>query len=206
LELDLTDRRHRERIPAELRPHLPEHGFANYTEAQAILRALEAFARNPSVLDCQDKSARCNFSAEKNGVAVIALYSAQAALIRSLVQQSVSLAQSGLCVAVGVPEDFREREFGLVLISLTRSHVHRAVAFGEGPRQLSLAMTRARRKVILFGDPGTLLRRRQWEGRLEQLTDIEAAAERAWVERLAHYLEGTGRHQRLFSQREGSSA
>ena len=40
-ELDLSDPRHCERVPADLRPRLPERGFVNLTEANAIVRLLE---------------------------------------------------------------------------------------------------------------------------------------------------------------------
>jgi hypothetical protein len=198
LELDLTDPRHRERLPAELRTGLPDQGFVNLVEARSIVRVLEELASSSTL-----RTPRSALE-DRPAVAVMALYAAQAVLVRRLVEQSAVLQQAAFPVVIDVPEAFREQEFPIVLVSLTRSHVHRAVAFGGGPKQLALASTRARHKLILFGDPGTLARRRQWEGRVEQLTDAEAAGERAWVERLVHYLEGTGRHQRLFHLREGS--
>jgi hypothetical protein len=101
------------------------------------------------------------------------------------------------------PSAFRQREFPLVLVSLTRSHGHRAVSFGEEPPHLALALTRARTGLVVFGDPGTLARRGQWEGVLDHLDEAAAAREGAVVGALLAYLQGAGRHGRAFRFCEG---
>ena len=75
---------------------------------------------------------------------------------------------------------------------------------GDGPGQLALALTRARRKLVLLGDPGTLVRRGQWEGTVDHLDASASARERELVGRLVGYLEGTGPHAGAFLLREGS--
>lgn len=201
LEQDLAQRSPGDRLPVELRPLLPERGLVNYLEAGAVIGSLEMLAADPATL-LGDRSGR---NGTRPIVAVIALYAAQVALLRCLADRCAALRKAAFDLEIGLPEAFREREFGWVLVSLTRSHVHRAVTYGDGPGALALALTRARKKLILFGDPGTLARRRQWKGRLEQLTEMEAAGERAWVDRLVSYLQGAGRHARLFQFREGST-
>jgi hypothetical protein len=107
-------------------------------------------------------------------------------------------------VKVDVPAAFRQRECLLGLVSLTRSHTHRAVSFGEEPQQLALALSRARARLMLFGDPGTLVRRSQWESTLDHLDEAAAAQERELVCRLVRYLQGQGAHARAFHLREGT--
>jgi hypothetical protein len=194
-ELELTDVRHRDRLPGELRGDLPDRGLVNFLEAQAVVRTLEALADDPAF------RAAC-----PDGVAVVALYPAQARLIRLLVRQSPALAAAGLPLVVDVPEAFRQREALVVLVSLTRSHTHRAVNFGDGPHELLLALTRARGRLILFGDPGTLARRCQWDGALEHLDEVASLREREVLEHLVRYLHGQGRHPAAFQLRESSSA
>src|SRR5262249_8433314 len=111
---------------------------------------------------------------------------------------------SGLPVVVDAPGGFRQREFDVVLVSLTRSHGHRAVSYGESVAQLALALTRARQRLILFGDVGTLVRRTQWEGVLDHLDEAAAAREGLIVSRLVAYLQGQGRHSSVFRLSEGS--
>jgi hypothetical protein len=188
LELDLTSPRHVDRLPGELRSGLPNQGFVNYLEAQTVVRHLEALAG----------------TAPRPRVAVLALFPAQAELIRRLIRQSPRLAADATDIEVDVPAAFRQREAPVVLLSLTRSHSHRAVSFGDGPQTLALALTRARDRLVLFGDPGTLARRGQWEGPLDHLDAPTAERERQLVTRLLDYLHGRGRHPDVFQPGEGS--
>jgi hypothetical protein len=196
LELDLAGARHVDRLPSELRAQLPNRGFVNYIEAQAIVRKLEALAADPAV--------RADTEAGRSVLAVVALYASQAELIRRLILQSRILRSAGLAIEVDVPGGFRHRESAVVLLSLTRSHSHRAVSFGEGPQALTLALTRARARLILFGDPGTLARRSQWEGPLDHLDEAAAGRERKVVAQLLRYLQGQGRHADGFHLCESS--
>jgi hypothetical protein len=194
LELDLSDGRHRERLPDELRPSLPDRGLVNYLEAQAVVRALEALVKQPGLAETGGDAA----------VGVIALYPAQAELIRRLVHQSPDLASAGVPLKIDVPAAFQEQECGVVLLSLTRSHTHRAVSFGEGPQSLAMALTRARTRLVLFGDPGTLVRRSQWEAALDHLDEAASAREREILGQLVDYLHGRGPHPHAFHLVEGA--
>ncbi len=195
LELDLSDPRQGERLPVELRADLPNQGFVNYAEAQAVVRTVAALATGGDKGDGQRPT-----------VAVLAMYSAQAELIRRLIRQDRNLAKSGFEIQVGIPSAFRQRGYQWVFLSLTRSHTHRAVTFGEGPHMLALATTRAREKLIIFGDPGTLVRRSQWEGPLEHLDEVAAARERELMTHLVHYLQGQGPHPQAFHLWQGSGS
>jgi hypothetical protein len=201
LELDLADPRHRDRLPSELRSGLPSQGLVNYLEAVAVVKAVEALVGN--------RALRAELGSREPGaspptIAVMGLYAAQAELIRCLLAQAPGVAAAGVAVEVGVPSAFRHRECDVALVSLTRSHTHRAVAFGEAPEWLALALTRARRQLILFGDPGTLARRSQWQGPLDHLGEIAAARERAVVGRLVDYLHGPGPQPPSFQVRTSS--
>jgi superfamily I DNA/RNA helicase len=92
-----------------------------------------------------------------------------------------------------------------VLVSLTRSHSHRAVPLGEEPRHLEVALTRARDRLILLGDPGTLLRRSQWDGGpLDHLDEAATRREGRLAARLVGYLQGQGPHARAVRLCEGN--
>ncbi|MBY0524675.1 MAG: AAA family ATPase [Gemmataceae bacterium] len=198
LELDLSDARHRDRLPSELRPILPAHGLVNYLEAQAVVRMLERLVANPTLRAVLQRQPG------RPVIGVLALYPAQAELIRAMVKSTPALAACDLDIRVDVPAAFRERECHTALISLTRSHAHRAVAFGEAPQQLALALTRARAKLILFGDAGTLARRAQWEGTVDHLDEKNAARERELVGHLVRFLHGDCAPTRAFQLHEGN--
>jgi hypothetical protein len=178
LEIDLSDARQRERLPSEMRGHLPARGIVNYVEAQSVVRTLTALAA-----DMRNKT--------EHGLpsfAILTLYPAQASLLRQLIGQTAAL--NGLPVEVSVASAFRQREADVVILSLTRSHTHRAVPYGDGPRLFVSALTRARHRLILIGDAGTLLRRSQWEGPLDHLDEPSATRERELITHLITYLQG----------------
>jgi superfamily I DNA and/or RNA helicase len=160
-------------------------------EAVAVVRALE------------EMSAGRNGEAHAQSLGVIALYPAQAELIRILMARSALLTSAHVNVPVGVPATLAEAEFDTVLISLTRSHAHRAVTFGEGPRALTQALTRARRRLLFFGDVGTMARRSQWEGALDSLDEPAALRERDLIVKLLDYIHGYGCRSEIFLLREG---
>jgi hypothetical protein len=191
LETDLSATRPGDRLPPELRALATPRGVVNLTEARAVVRKLEEIvAGNGS-----------SFT-----TAVLALYPAQAELIRNLVQQSMHLGTRANSIVIGTPCALRQREVDVVVLSLTRSHSNKAVSYGESPATLVQAFTRARRKIILVGDPANLIRRAQWNGTVDSLDASLAAWEGQFLGRLARYLQGQGRYASAFRLFEGSLA
>jgi hypothetical protein len=224
LETDLADNRPIEHLPADLRAELPREGLVNYLEALAVVQTLEALVHDPAFRDmsarwpvlrgalCEPAGRGCEAvpvgqarpcTGACPAIGVIALYPAQAELISLLMRRSPTLAASPVSVEVGPPSAFRQRECLAVLVSLTRSHSHRAVPYGEGPQALALALTRAAGRLILFGDPGTLARRSQWEGPLDHLDESAAHHERGLAVQLVGYIQGHGPHPSVFRLRAG---
>lgn len=179
-ETDLADPRQRAHLPPDLRDSLAARGVVNLVEARAVVERLERLIadRAPSP------------------IGVLALTAAQAALIRQLVTKVPVLA--GADITVAVPPGLRQREVQTLIVSLTRSHVNRAVSYGEDPSWLPLALARGRERLILVGDPGTLVRRAQWEGPLDHLDAAAARRERDFADHLVGYLQGRGRHAAAF--------
>lgn len=173
LEQDLAAVRLGDRLPGDVRAALPRTGTVNYLEAQALVGRLEELVRS---------------AADQLPIAVIALQDAQAELLRWLIDRSPVLAGQAGAIEVGVPQGFRQREFDTVLVSLTRSHSHRAVAYGTRDGDLSLALTRARRQLLLFGDPGALVKRKSWRGPLDHLDAASAEREALLITRLVSML------------------
>jgi hypothetical protein len=202
LELDLANARQREQLPAEVRAVLPDRGLVNLPEAQAVVRSLEALLADRTLRTAAERWQAQGST--RPPVGVIALYAAQARLIAHLVQKNARIVQSGISVEIGIPAAFRQREGLVILVSLTRSHSHRAVSFGESPELLALALTRARARLLVFGDAGTLARRVEWSRALDHLDEAAAARERELVARLAGHREGQER--RASHRREGGSA
>ncbi len=123
------------------------------------------------------------------GVLVVALYKAQAELLRRLVGRSAVLQARPLALEIASAAQVRHRECDVLVVSLTRSHTHRSVAFGDDVADLAVALDAARHRLLIFGDPGTLLRRSQWHGPLDHLDAAQAHVEALRLSRLVRHIQ-----------------
>jgi superfamily I DNA and/or RNA helicase len=90
-------------------------------------------------------------------VAIIAPYARQVDQIREQLVGAVASA-----CRVGTVDSFQGQETDLVLFSATRSNELGDMGFLQDPRRLCVAITRARRGLILVGDVRTLRRSHHW--------------------------------------------
>jgi superfamily I DNA and/or RNA helicase len=79
---------------------------------------------------------------------VIAPYAAQVRLIRDMC--------SDRDLEIGTVDGFQGREKEAVIISLVRSNERGEIGFLSDTRRMNVALTRARRKLIVIGDSATL--------------------------------------------------
>ena len=105
----------------------------NPEEAELVIRCLK------QMLDCGVKPEE---------IAVISPYSAQ---VRLLASKSPSV-----LVEIDSVDGFQGREKELVILSLVRSNMEGEMGFLNDTRRMNVAMTRARRKLIVIGDSATL--------------------------------------------------
>ena len=174
LETDLSDARQREHLTREFPGTVPPRGLVNLSEGRAIISLLEE--RSIDVAN--------EFGGKPASVAILTLHAAQAELIRTLLRQSPALARPSIPLFVGHASEFRQREADLVILSLARSHERRTVSYADDPALIALAVTRARRRLVLVGDPGMLARRAQWDGPLDHLDEFAADREKGWASAL----------------------
>lgn len=154
---------------------------------------LQAALPGHGIVNLTEARAVAKMLGQIEGSVALALTHAQAELIRLLAPGA----------AVGVPPAWRQREVPAVVVSLVRSHTHRAVSYGDGEDWLALAASRGRR-LILVGDAGTLARRAAWDGPLDRLDAVAAKRERELATQLVRYLQGKGRYGRAFRLAEGT--
>lgn len=83
-----------------------------------------------------------------SSISVIAPYAAQVRLIRDL--------DAGQGVEIDTVDGFQGRENEAVIISLVRSNDRGEIGFLGDRRRMNVALTRARRKLIVIGDSSTL--------------------------------------------------
>ena len=90
--------------------------------------------------------------------ALISPYAAQVRLLRHQVPPGLE---------VGTVDGFQGREKEVILLSLVRSNDHGEVGFLSDTRRMNVAMTRARRLLIVVGDSATIGRHKFYEAFLD---------------------------------------
>ena len=95
---------------------------------------------------------------QADDIAVIAPYAAQVRLVRQLLDECSVPEEYGpsFDVEVGTVDGFQGREKEAVVICLVRSNGEGEIGFLSDERRMNVALTRARRKLIIIGDSATL--------------------------------------------------
>jgi len=104
--------------------------------------------RQEADLVCRKVRRLLDCGVEPRDIAVIAPYAAQVRLLRE------RLSVPGM--EIDSVDGFQGREKEAVLISLVRSNPQGEIGFLQDVRRMNVAMTRARRKLLLVGDSATL--------------------------------------------------
>ncbi|WP_026954697.1 IGHMBP2 family helicase [Algoriphagus vanfongensis] len=99
------------------------------------------------------------FKENKWSIGLIAPYSAQVRYLRNLIFESFdypNLKAFAELITIDTVDGFQGQERDLLLISLTRSNDRGEIGFLADERRMNVALTRAKRKLVLIGDSSTL--------------------------------------------------
>ena len=91
-------------------------------------------------------------------VAIISPYKQQIQVLKDLIQHNPELVDLKNKLTVNTIDSFQGQERDLVYISLTRSNAEGVIGFLTDIRRMNVAMTRARKKLVVIGDSATLSR------------------------------------------------
>lgn len=89
-------------------------------------------------------------------IAIISPYKEQVNILNDLVTGSTKLLERRERIVVNTIDSFQGQERDIVYISLTRSNADSKVGFLAEIRRMNVAMTRARKKLVVIGDSSTL--------------------------------------------------
>jgi len=183
-------------------------GYANLKEAKKVIEVLTGILMDESIFSEQEKLKKENDSTAAIGI--MAFYGGQVELIRRLIKSDSFLeaVESGggqfLCkgkvtVAVNSVDSFQGKECPVIILSFTRSNPYKNIGFVDDANRLNVAMSRARKKLILIGDTATFTNRAKTEDSKIKGSDSGAIrAERLFFEKLVEYIEGRGEIKKVF--------
>jgi superfamily I DNA and/or RNA helicase len=89
-------------------------------------------------------------------IAVISPYKQQVELLKEQLQHSPALKEYNGNITVNTIDSFQGQERDIVYIGMTRSNSDNKIGFLSDIRRMNVAMTRARKKLVVIGDSATL--------------------------------------------------
>lgn len=89
-------------------------------------------------------------------IAIISPYKQQINILKEQLEHSPDLQEYTSKISVNTIDSFQGQERDIVYISLTRSNAEGSIGFLSDIRRMNVAMTRARKKLVVIGDSATL--------------------------------------------------
>ena len=90
-------------------------------------------------------------------VAIISPYKGQIRILKELFEASALLPHAAQ-ISINTIDSFQGQERDVVYISMTRSNPDGVIGFLSDIRRMNVAMTRARKKLVIIGDSATITR------------------------------------------------
>jgi superfamily I DNA and/or RNA helicase len=112
-------------------------------------------------------------------LAIISPYRHQVQLLKDLVASATDLKPYADKIAVNTIDSFQGQERDIVYIGMTRSNADSRIGFLSEIRRMNVAMTRARKRLVVIGDSATLSRLPFYAG-LIAYAENHSAYQSAW--------------------------
>lgn len=116
----------------------------NEEEAQVLVRSLEKLVQDVGVVEWSYT------------LGIITPYSAQVERLKKLAEASEALTAINRYITINTVDAFQGQERDVIAISFVRSNDKGEIGFLADIRRTNVAMTRARKKLIMIGDSATL--------------------------------------------------
>jgi ATP-dependent RNA/DNA helicase IGHMBP2 len=107
-------------------------------------------------------------------MAIISPYRNQVHLLQALVRSAAGLREHADKITVNTIDSFQGQERDIVYIGMTRSNADSRIGFLSDTRRMNVAMTRARKKLVVIGDSATLSRLPFYAGFIAYAQEHEA--------------------------------
>lgn len=131
-------------------------GFEETKVDTAIVNAEEAHFLTAHLRDLLSTLDKSYEQEHFPSIGVIAPYRGQALLLKDLISKDDTLAAHTAAIQINTIDSFQGQEKDIIYISLTRSNTEQQIGFLADVRRMNVAMTRARKKLIVIGDSGTI--------------------------------------------------
>ncbi|MBR1667004.1 MAG: AAA family ATPase [Bacteroidaceae bacterium] len=144
------------------------HGRINKAEAELVLTTLKNYI---------EKIGKERFLRERFDVGIISPYKVQTQYLRQQIRKREEFRSFRQVISVNTVDGFQGQERDIILISLVRSNDNGQIGFLADLRRMNVAMTRARMKLIIFGNKETLQHHAFYHKLIKYVEDIEHSTE-----------------------------
>uniref|UniRef100_UPI003D7F78C7 AAA domain-containing protein n=1 Tax=Pedobacter sp. TaxID=1411316 RepID=UPI003D7F78C7 len=107
-------------------------------------------------------------------IAIISPYKQQIQVLKELMQHTPELLALKTKLSINTIDSFQGQERDLVYISLTRSNTEGVIGFLADIRRMNVAMTRARKQLVVIGESATLSRHKFYADFISYAEQINA--------------------------------
>jgi len=108
-------------------------------------------------------------------IGIVSPYKAQVKLLQEAIFENSELTDNAKSkIAVNTIDSFQGQERDIVYISLVRSNEKGEIGFLSDTRRMNVAMTRARKKLVIIGDSSTITSHKFYDKFFDYINEIEA--------------------------------
>ncbi len=138
----------------------------NKEEAELLLNYLKKYLESISDFDIQRNI---------DGIAVISPYKEQIIVLNDIFENNIELpAFLKEKISINTIDSFQGQERDIIFISLVRSNEKNEIGFLSDIRRMNVAMTRARKKLVIFGDSGTICKNKFYDDFVTYVNEINS--------------------------------
>jgi ATP-dependent RNA/DNA helicase IGHMBP2 len=148
-------------------------GFEERSEGTSTTNIDEAALLIRHLTLLMTESLAKNTAGELPSIAIISPYKEQIHLLKELLLNAPELQPFAHKISVNTIDSFQGQERDIVYISMTRSNADGRIGFLADIRRMNVAMTRARKKLVLIGDSATLSRLAFYAGLIDYAEDVK---------------------------------
>lgn len=113
-------------------------------------------------------------SGEVQNIGIISPYKAQTSLIAESLQDKGLAPKTLAKININTVDSFQGQERDVIYISLVRSNEEGQIGFLSDTRRMNVAITRARKKLVVIGDSGTIGQHPFYDQFLSYINEIDA--------------------------------
>ena len=107
-------------------------------------------------------------------VGIVAPYRRQSAFLKEAFAADDALKPYEKALQIHTIDSFQGQEKDIIYISLTRSNAQQQIGFLADIRRMNVAMTRAKKKLVIIGDSSTIGQHAFYKGLLDYVTALDA--------------------------------